>query len=162
MRYTVNGQRADGAWPFAEDYRTWVDSYHTGFVLESLRRFVVSGDYRCWRENYERGVRYYAKVFFLTNGTPKHYSDRVYPIDVHSAAEGVCFFAGEGEAFHPLTGRILGWMLRHLWDERGYFYYRKLRWARITIPYMRWSQAWGFRALVRYLIAADKRQREVS
>jgi hypothetical protein len=30
----------------------------------------------------------------------------------------------------------------HMWNDRGYFYYRVLRSGTIRTPYMRWSLAW--------------------
>ena len=39
--------------------------------------------------------------------------------------------------------------MAHMWDERGFFYYRVLRGLTIRTPYMRWSQAWMLLALVR-------------
>jgi hypothetical protein len=157
MGYTVRHQREDGAWCFAEGGRSWVDSYHTGFVLESLRHFVNGRekDYPDWRENYARGVQYYAENFFLEDGTPKHYDNAVHPIDIHSAAEAICFFSEEGPRFRALTEKLMQWMLRHLWDPRGFFYYRKGRFIRTKIPYMRWSQAWGLRALVTFACASS-------
>jgi len=153
MAYTVNHQREDGAWCFAEGGRVWVDSFHTGFVLESLRRFVDADEDSCaeWRNNYERGVKYYAQHFFLEDGTPKYYDNQLYPIDIHSAAEAICFFSGEGTSLRCLTNRVINWMLANMWDTRGFFYYRKGRMIRTKIPYMRWSQAWALRALTTYL-----------
>ena len=37
--------------------------------------------------------------------------------------------------------------MAHMWDERGFFYYRVLRGLTIRTPYMRWSQAWMLLAL---------------
>jgi len=37
--------------------------------------------------------------------------------------------------------------MRHLWDRRGFFYYRALRFWTIRTSYMRWSQAWMLLAL---------------
>jgi hypothetical protein len=34
-----------------------------------------------------------------------------------------------------------------MWDEAGYFYYRKHQVMTIRTPYMRWSQAWMTLAL---------------
>jgi hypothetical protein len=155
MGYTVKHQREDGAWGFAEGGRSWVDSYHTGFVLESLRRFVQGKENGCsaWRENYARGVQYYARELFLEDGTPKHYDNRVHPLDIHCAAEAICFFAGEETYFRALTEKVMRWMLENLWDSRGFFYYRKGRFVRTKIPYMRWSQAWGLRALATFVWA---------
>jgi hypothetical protein len=155
MGYTVKHQRDDGAWCFAEGGRSWVDSYHTGFVLESLRRFVDRNEKGgpAWRENYTRGVEYYARQLFLDDGTPKHYDNQVHPLDIHCAAEAICFFSAEGPRFRALTEKILQWMLKNLWDSRGFFYYRKGRFVRTKIPYIRWSQAWGLRALVAFICA---------
>lgn len=157
MRYCVDHQRPDGAWPFAEaPGQRWVDSFHTGFVLESLRRFL--GHHEClpWRNSYERGVKYYADNFFLEDGTPKYYCDRTYPIDIHSPAEAICFFSREGQAYRGLTGKILSWMLGNMWDGKGAFYYRKNRLMRTKLIYMRWSQAWAFRALASYYCACPE------
>ena len=41
-----------------------------------------------------------------------------------------------------LAESVLGWAMAHMWDERGFFYYRVLRGLTIRTPYMRWSQAW--------------------
>jgi len=41
-------------------------------------------------------------------------------------------------------------LLDKMWDERGFFYFRKGRFMTNKIPYMRWSQAWGFHALTTY------------
>ncbi len=158
MGYTVKHQREDGAWCYAEGGRSWVDSYHTGFVLESLRRFVKGKENGCpaWCENYARGVEYYANKLFLDDGTPKHYDNQVHPLDIHCAAEAICFFSGEGTCFRALTEKVMQWMLENLWDSRGFFYYRKGRFVRTKIPYMRWSQAWGLRALVTFVSARER------
>ena len=37
--------------------------------------------------------------------------------------------------------------MKHMWDERGFFYYRVLRLGTIRTSYMRWSQAWMLLAL---------------
>jgi hypothetical protein len=41
--------------------------------------------------------------------------------------------------------------MANMWDERGYFYYRVLRFLTIRISYMRWSQAWMLLALTTLL-----------
>ncbi|UCG57959.1 MAG: hypothetical protein JSU70_00355 [Phycisphaerales bacterium] len=157
MGYCLAHQRDDGAWPYAETkIQSWVDSFHTGFVLESLRRFLPHHNSPDWRRQYERGVMYYAENFFLEDGTPKYYSDRTYPIDIHSPAEAVCFFSTEGEEYRCLTDKILLWMLKNMWGGNGTFYYRKNRFTRTKVVYMRWSLAWAFRALTTYHVACQK------
>ena len=78
LGYCIKHQREDGAWRFAEtDRQQWVDSFHTGFILESIRHFLNLGEALEWQENYKRGVSYYAKNFFLEDGTPKYYNDKI-------------------------------------------------------------------------------------
>lgn len=151
MAYSMRHQRGDGSWFYADTViQRWVDSFHTGFILQAIRYILNAGVAQKYRAAYDRGVRYYAEKFFLNDGTPKYYHDRVYPIDIHAPAQAICFFAQEGKRYHDLTDRILGWMLAHLYSGKGYFYYRKGRFCTNRISYMRWSQAWAFHALTEY------------
>ena len=152
MTYSVTRQRPDGSWPYAETgFQGWIDSFHTGFNLEALRWFVRLGEAPPeWEEAYLKGVAFYAGNFFLDDGTPKYYHDRVYPIDIHAPCEAVYFLSGES-GHKELTDMVLGWMLRNMWNERaGCFHFRKSRYFTNRIPYMRWSPACGMRALVEY------------
>ncbi len=151
LAYSMKHQRDDGSWYYSERNTShWIDSFHTGFNLESIRRVLNCGEAAAYRQAYERGVRFYADEFFLPDGTPKYYADSTYPIDIHAAAEAISFFADEGEQFASLVDRVLEWTLQNLADRRGFFYYRKTRYLTNRVPYMRWSQAWMFRALATY------------
>jgi hypothetical protein len=152
LGYTMKHQRNDGSWPYAETkYQNWVDSFHTGFNLQSLLYFREAGFASEYDEGFKRGVHFYEKAFFLKDGTPKYYHDRVYPIDIHSAAQAVVFFSRLGAHYVPLAERITSWMVEHLRDGKGYFYYQKRRLLTNKVSYMRWSQAWAFHALTEYV-----------
>ena len=152
LAYSMKYQHEDGSWYYAEaDIQHWVDSFHTGFNLEAIRRFLDVGEVEEYRPAYEQRVRYYADNFFLADGTPKYYHDRIYPIDIHAPAQAIIFFSGEGDKYRELTERILSWMCENMWDERGFFYFRKGRFLTNKIPYIWWSQAWCFHALTSYL-----------
>lgn len=157
LAYSMKYQQDDGSWYYGNSWAyKWIDSFHTGFNLEALRYFVDEGLTEEYRGAYEKGVRYYADHFFLADGTPKYYHDRVYPIDIHAPAEGICFFARMGPAYRELTDRILVWMLNNMRSPQGYFYSRKTRYFTNRIPYMRWSQAWVFHALTEHLLASEE------
>jgi hypothetical protein len=154
LRYSMRCQRADGSWFYAEtDVQDWIDSFHTGFNLQALRYILDAGLAPEYRAAYRRGVEFYARHFFLDDGTPKYYHDRTYPLDIHAPAQAISFFAWEGREYHDLTDRLVGWMLRHLYSGKGFFYFRQGRCWTNRIPYMRWSQAWAFHALTEYLVA---------
>ncbi len=155
--YSMRHQRQDGSWVYAEtDIQGWVDSFHTGFNLQAIRYILEAGFAAEHRAAYRRGVEFYAGNFFLADGTPKYYHDRTYPLDIHSAAQAVCFFATEGTEYRDLTEKIVVWMLRHMYSDRGYFYSRRGKWLTSRIPYMRWSQAWAFHSLTEYQLAAQE------
>ncbi len=152
LGYSMKHQHDDGSWAYAETQaQRWIDSFHTGFNLEALRRILGCGAGAEYQAGYRRGVDFYARNFFLADGTPKYYHDRLYLTDIHAPAEAICFFAGEGEPYRELTERTLAWTLANMYDaRRGIFYFRKSSWFTIRIPYMRWSEAWAFRALACY------------
>jgi rhamnogalacturonyl hydrolase YesR len=153
LGYCFKHQQENGAWTYAQtNLQEWIDSFHTGFILESVRHFLNSAEATEWLENYNRAVRFYAENFFLSDGTPKYYHDKIYPIDIHSPAEAVFFFSGEGEEYNDLTEKILAWLINNMWHKSGYFYFRKTRYFTNKISYMRWSQAWGLRALTEYYL----------
>lgn len=151
LAYTMKYQHEDGSWFYAETkMQSWIDSFHTGFNLEAIRHFLKIGEAQEYRPGFDKGVKFYADNFFLDDGTPKYYHDRVYPIDIHAPAEAIVFFAGEGDRYRDLTDRVLTWSLDNLYDQSGYFYFRKGPRFTNKIPYMRWAQAWAFHALTEY------------
>ena len=151
LAYSLKHQHDDGSWYYAEaPQQRWIDSFHTGFNLEALRWLLASAPAPALRAAYDHGVRFYAEHFFRSDGAPKYYHNRLYPVDIHAPAEAISFFAGEGTAHRDLVERVLGWTLAQMHDPRGYFWFRRGRWLVNRIPYMRWSQAWMFRALTEY------------
>ena len=151
LEYSMRHQRDDGSWFYADtSIQRWIDSFHTGFNLQAIRYILNAGLAPEYRAAYRKGVEYYAGNFFLEDGTPKYYHDRIYPIDIHSPAQAICFFSREGKEYQGLTDRIVNWMLQNMYSGRGFFYFRKGRLLTNRIPYMRWSQAWAFHALTEY------------
>lgn len=151
LAYTMKYQHSDGSWFYAEtSMQSWIDSYHTGFKLQAIRTFLDLGEAQSYRQNYQKGIEFYAKNFFLDDGTPTYYHDRVYPIDIHSPAEAIHFFSREGEQYHELTDRVAKWTIDNMLSARGDFYFRKGRTFTNKISYIRWSQAWMFHALAEY------------
>jgi hypothetical protein len=161
LTYSMKHQRPDGSWPYAERSGSgWIDSFHTGFNLQAIRCFLDAGFSSEHQAAYRKGVEYYATNFFLHDGTPKYYSGQTYPIDIHSPAQAICFFAREGEEYSDLTDRVARWVLRNMYDGRGHFYFRKGKFFTNRISYMRWSQAWAFHALTEYMLGSGHVTRE--
>jgi hypothetical protein len=101
-----------------------------------------------------RGFEFYRSHFFREDGSVSYFHDRSYPVDIHCVAQSVLTLlafkdldSGNALAAHS----VFRWALAHLWDDRGFFYYRVLRAWTIRTSYMRWSQAWMLLALATLL-----------
>ena len=163
--YVVRRQRADGSWAYgADDYQSWTDTFHTAFILTSLSRIidavrsvpgaVATGFHDELDNTLRRGYEFWSERFFLDNGWPKYYPDRLYPADVHSAASAMIALVelrGRIPGTMILADKIATWAIENLWDRRGFFYYQRRRFYTVRIPYMRWSEAWMAYALSRLL-----------
>jgi hypothetical protein len=156
-RYVVNRQRADGSWAYGADgYQSWADNFHTAFVLTSLMRIANScTDARAeFAEAIKRGYTFWRERFFLTDGWPKYFHDRLYPADAHSAGAAIVALLElrDIDATAPQQAeKVALWAVRNLRDPRGFFYYQRRRFYIVRTPYMRWSQAWMLYALARLL-----------
>jgi hypothetical protein len=156
-RYVINRQRQDGSWPYgADSYQSWADNFHTAFVLMSMAR-IASACPSCRDESKEaqrRGYEFWRASFFLSNGWPKYFHDRLYPVDAHSAGAAIVALLELRELDDDapaLAHKIALWAIRNLRDRRGFFYYQRRRFYTVRTPYMRWSQAWMLYALARLL-----------
>ena len=153
LDYSMHSQHDNGAWFYADtNVQSWIDSFHTGFILQALRYIMDTGIGLEYIMAYHKGVEFYTKNFFLKDGTPKYFHDRIYPIDIHSPAQAICFLCHEGNQYEELTEKIIYWLLENMYSGKGFFYFRKGRFLTNRIPYMRWSQAWIFHALTEYLL----------
>ncbi len=154
IRFAVKHQRPDGAWPYGTlPYHQWVDSFHTGFNLEAIHIYrKISGD-NTFDEAFNKGMRYYLQHFFTSEGIPKYYDNRIYPVDMHAPAQLFVTLAETEllDSHRDLVNRVLHWSIRHMQSKSGYFYYQKRKYLTNKIPYMRWTQAWMFYGLTRLL-----------
>jgi hypothetical protein len=183
-RYVIRRQREDGSWAYGgDDYQSWADNFHTAFVLMSLSRVMksVPGADRGPHEGtprgvadatgsslpdletaIERGFAFWRERFFLSNGWPKYYPNRLYPADAHSAGAAIVTLV-DLRAFVPgaleLAEQIADWAIANMRDDLGFFYYQRRRFHTVHIPYMRWSEAWMMYGLSRLLEVKSKKEK---
>jgi len=158
VMYLIDNQRKDGSWYYGESgcgagFVSYIDSYHTGFVLEGLLNYITYAENKTHFESIKKGLEFFENHFFLEDGTPKYFHDRVYPIDIHCPAQAIVVLVRLKEVKDTtrLLEKVVCWMVDHMQDESGYFYYRKGRLFYNKIPYIRWCQAWAFHALTTYV-----------
>lgn len=149
--YVMKYQKPDGSWNYAEtNIQKWIDSFHTGFVLESLQHYLDASGDSAFAGHLTKGFDFYINHFFLEDGTPKYFHNQTYPIDVHSGAQGLVTLT-KLKRLHPqalpVRDKLLGWMITQMQDSKGFFYFQKRKYFTNKISYMRWSQAWMYHAL---------------
>lgn len=155
-RYSIEHQRDDGSWLYADSgYQNWIDSFHTGFNLMSLRHVADHRKSDHVLRSIGKGEKYYAENFFLEDGAPKYYHDRLYPIDVHSPAMAIKYFSGI-DAYRSLAVKVYGWMNEHMRATDGSFVYQINQRFSNRIPYMRWAQAWALYGLTSYFMNTQR------
>jgi hypothetical protein len=150
-RCSAGQQHDDGSWDYGNGpNQRWIDNFHTGYnlcALQSIGRDLGTSEFDSC---VARGFDFYRAHFFREDGAARYFHNRTYPIDVHSVAQSIITllaFRDRDPGSVPLARSVYRWAMEHLWDERGFFYYRVLRFGTIRTSYMRWSQAWMLLAL---------------
>ena len=143
--YTVCGQRDDGSWPYAEDsHGQWIDSFHTGFVLEGLARVTGVVKNAEIDDALDRGMAFYRSRLFGEDGEPFYSTTRRYPLDALSAAQSVETLAitlDRDEGNLDTLRRVLCWLSAAMVRRDGTVAYQV--WPRWTDrrQFPRWSLA---------------------
>lgn len=151
----VNAQQKDGSWIYGEGpTQTWIDSFHTGYNLDALQHYQNLTKDTSFQANIDKGLDFYIQYFFLVDGTPKYYHNRIYPIDIHCPAQ-LFVTLRHLNAFNnnkALAKKVLNWTIKHMQNKKGYFYYQLKQGISSKIPYMRWSNAFMFYAMSYYFL----------
>lgn len=154
LNYTMNHQNSDGSWYYFGPptmYRYTIDNYHTGFVLEctNIARRSLGNDF-IYSEELKKGLDFYSKKLFEKGKIPRFSVENLYPIDIHSCAQGIITFSELADFRHgyeKYAYRVAEWSIKNMQDKTGFFYYRIYRYYVDKTPYIRWGQAWMFRGL---------------
>lgn len=150
-RFSARRMEPNGSWKYGINSNDgWVDNFHTGYVLVGLNQISRNLGVIEFQDQISQGYEFWKKNFFLSNGVPKYYPNSVYPIDAHSISQAILTFLDfmdiDPEAL-GLACKVADWACRNMQDPNGFFYYQKHRFFINKIPYMRWCEAWMFRAL---------------
>lgn len=146
LLYTARRQRDDGSWYYAESPNAhWVDSFHTGYVLDSFKHYLDSTGDRSFESTMMKGYEYWKKVFFLSDGTPRYYNHKTLPLDIQCCSQAIdtlVFFQDHDREALALAVKVAEWTIKNMQDKTGYFYYRRYsRWLVNKTPTLHWGQA---------------------
>jgi hypothetical protein len=140
---TLGAQLADGSWPYGEGPGLgFVDSFHTGYVLESLVR--LSDVDPAVNAAVARGAEYYSDRFFGPDGSARLWPDRPFPLDAHAAGTGMTTLAALATAGFDVLGtlgRLAEWSIAQMLTKDGHAIYRRYRLVRTRVNYVRWADS---------------------
>ena len=155
LNFVLASQNADGSWCYANDgIRTFVDHFHTCFVLKALAKIEqLTGCSQC-RSAIERGVGYYLSKLVDADGLPVPFSKRprltVYRRELYDYAECINLALLLQDRF-PELRTILNSVVMDLlarWQRPdGSFRSRQLMIGWDNVPMHRWAQSQLFRSL---------------
>jgi rhamnogalacturonyl hydrolase YesR len=159
MEYSCSRQRPDGSWWYAEaPGHHWIDNFHTGYNLDSLKCYLEhTGDER-WRGNLQRGLAFLKEHFFEEDGCPKYYHNRRYPVDSQCAAQAIdtlAVFSELDPQCLELSIRVALWTIEHMQARDGHFYYRVYPLMKARTPMLHWAQGTLFKALAQLLTKVE-------
>lgn len=162
LNFVIGTQGSDGSWFYAADgVRTFVDHFHTCFVLKALAKIERLTKHAGCAAAIEAGVDYYVKHLFDEDGLPRPFAKAprltVYRHELYDYAECINLGVLLRGRFKPLDERfittlndVLGRWQRH----DGSFRSRRLIMGWDNVPMHRWAQSQLFRSLCQLKYAA--------
>lgn len=151
MEYSSSRQLPDGSWYYGEaSNQHWIDNFHTGYNLDSLKCYIESTGGTTYEENLWRGLKFFKENFFEESGRPKYYHNRLYPVDSQCASQAIETLTNCSEddgSSLELALRVAKWTIVNMQDEDGHFYYRQYPWIKDQTPMLHWGQATTYKAL---------------
>jgi len=155
MEYSCSRQLQNGAWYYGEKENTrWIDNFHTGYNLDSLKCYIESTGDKTYEKQLKRGFNFYKKTFFESDGRPRYYDKRVYPVDIQCASQAIdtlAEFSDYDDEAIVLGRKVAKWTIENMQDEKGFFYYRQLPGIKAKTPMLHWGQATMYKALAHLL-----------
>ncbi len=151
MEYSCSRQRPDGSWWYAEaPGHHWIDNFHTGYNLDSLRCYLDHSGESEWQDHLRRGLAFYKEHFFEADGCPKYYHSRRYPVDSQCAGQAIetlAAFADRDPDCLELSIRVARWTIANLQGRDGHFFYRIYPLMKARTPMLHWAQGTIFKGL---------------
>ena len=155
LNFVLASQNTDGSWFYSTDgKRDFVDHFHTCFVLKALAKIEELTESHQCRNAIERGIGYYVRNLFDTEGLPLPFSKAprltVYRQELYDYAEcinlGVLLHGRFPELDRILSAVVTDLLMR--WRKNdGSFRARRLLVGWDNVPMHRWAQSQIFRSL---------------
>jgi hypothetical protein len=159
IKFVVDGQNENGSWYYTyggseKATDKTIDNRHTGFILEHLEicnQYVKDNKIA---NAIEKGWLYYKKNLFA-GIIPKWNISQIYPVDIHDVSQGIITALTLGKV--QFSEEIINWAIKEFSNQYDEFYYKLMKNGGINkTVFIRWNQAWMYRALASWLNVRKK------
>lgn len=157
VEFVIKKQLPNGKWNYSLNLENGKErhqiDFHQGYVLESIYEIkkVLNKTSDIWDQALTKGLEYYIKEQFHESGRSYWRIPRKYPVEIHNQSQGIITLLKLNQ-YHSsasdFAAKIAEWTVDNMQHKKGHFYYQKFQTHTHSIPYMRWSQAWMFLALI--------------
>ena len=157
MEYSCSRQIENGAWYYGHEQKYhWIDNFHTGYNLDSLKRYIDATGDKTFNKNLKIGYEFFKNSFFESSGRPKYYHNRAFPIDIQCASQAIdtlTLFSEYDQGSLEIGCNVASWTIDNMQDKDGHFYYRKYPFGiKAKAPMIHWAQATIFKAFTNLLL----------
>ena len=155
--FALSEQNSDGSifyWSRAqnENVPNHLDCFHSGFEIRCLWGLGVATKDARFRQAALKYFNFFQESYIADDGAVMTQPRTVYPVDIHACAEVLLCPAILNDALPELTSEVISkalpWILKLMQNADGSFAYMAFNKKNVDrTPYVRWGQAWMFRAL---------------
>ena len=157
MEFSCSSQLPNGAWYYGEDPMFhWIDVFHTGYNLDSLKRYIKFSHDSSFDENLDRGFAHFRDSYFEPSGRVKYYFNRTSPVDIQCASQAIdtlLLFSDVAPEGLAAAERTACWYAEHMQAKDGHFFFRKYPCGISNkAPMIHWGQATMHKALANLML----------
>ena len=154
-RTCVDAQNNDGSWEYGNrSHHRFVDSFHTGYMIEAMHKINTIIPNPLWENSINQAMQYYLDTFVSEEGEVSYYNNSKWPLDSHCFAQAIVTLRlqPDNKACKQAMDGVVSYAMTQMWlnSKKRFVYQRHPRWTN-RCNYMRWTQAWMFRALSAWL-----------
>ena len=150
FNYISKNQNADGSWYYSLDPRGhFIDGFHTGYILEGIIRGIQCGAIEIDNTT-KKGIEYYLNTFFTEDDIPRYFHNATFPLDGQNLAQALQtlhFILNVNFVARKRVSACFEKVDALLWNDKGYYNYKRSRWLTYKTPMHRWVTGPFFLAL---------------
>ncbi len=157
MEYSCADQLPSGGWHYGADPMFhWIDVFHTGYNLDSLKRYIQFSQDLSFDENLDTGFAHFRDSYFEPSGRVKYYHNKTSPVDIQCASQAMdtlLLFSDAAPEGVAVAERTACWYAKHMQAKDGHFFFRKYPLGISNkAPMIHWGQATMHKALANLIL----------